>query len=184
MSGFSKVKQKIARASMKSEREDNLNEGSPKKDNSGPDIPLDQRIRGLVTEQPVAVLCTQGEGQPYGSLVFFSSSNDLRFLVFATPRATRKYRLLTECDHVAIVLDSRIKLPEDMMKVEAVTVTGRAAEVEEGPEFGECADLLVGRHPYLKSFVAAPSSALFRVDVVRYIHVSRFQEVRQWTPPR
>jgi len=169
---------------MKSEREDNPGKGIPKRGDSEPNVPLDQRIRELAFEQPVAVLCTQGEGQPYGSLVFFEFSNDLRFLVFATPRATRKYRLLTECNHVAVVLDSRMKFPEDMMKVEAVTVTGRAAEVERGPEFKQYADLLVGRHPYLRSFVAAPSSALFRIDVVRYIHVSRFQEVRQWTPPR
>lgn len=169
---------------MKSEREDYPSEAIHKPENSEPDIPLDQRVRALVTGQHVAVLCTQGEGQPYGSLVFFSSSNDLRFLVFATPRATRKYRLLTECNQVALVLDSRMKLPEDMMKVEAVTITGRATEVEEGPKSKLYAGLLVDRHPYLESFVAAPSSALFRVDVIRYIHVSRFQEVRQWTPPR
>jgi hypothetical protein len=33
-----------------------------------------------------------------------------------------------------------------------------------------------------KGFVRAPSSALFRIDIVRFIHVARFQEVRQWTP--
>jgi hypothetical protein len=41
---------------------------------------------------------------------------------------------------------------------------------------------LTQRHPQLRSFVRAPSSALFRIDVVRYLHVSRFQEVHQWIP--
>jgi hypothetical protein len=69
-----------------------------------------------------------------------------------------------------------------MMQVEALTATGRAERLEPGPEYNRWADLLVGRHPYLKPFVTAPSTALFRVDVVRYFYVTRFQEVRQWVP--
>ena len=42
--------------------------------------------------------------------------------------------------------------------------------------------MLTARHPYLKSFVESPSTALFRVDAVRFLHVTRFQEVRQWIP--
>jgi nitroimidazol reductase NimA-like FMN-containing flavoprotein (pyridoxamine 5'-phosphate oxidase superfamily) len=168
---------------MNSDRTVDPDERVPKGDDGEAGLSLRDRIKKLV-EEPVGVLCTQGERQPYGSLVFFSFSDDLRFAVFATPRATRKYRLLTECDQVALLLDSRMRFPEDMMKVEAVTVTGRAVEVAaDGPEFKSHADLLVGRHSYLKAFVSAPSSALFRVDVVRYIHVSRFQEVHQWSPP-
>jgi hypothetical protein len=68
------------------------------------------------------------------------------------------------------------------MEVEAVTATGRAHLVERGPEFEGWADLLVSRHAYLRSFVRAATCALFRVDVVRFLHVSRFQEVRQWIP--
>ena len=40
----------------------------------------------------------------------------------------------------------------------------------------------MSRHPYLQSFVKAATCALFRIDVVRFLHVSRFQEVRQWVP--
>ena len=141
-----------------------------------------ESIQALVHHEPFAVLCTQAGGQPYGSLVAFAFSADLRSFVFATPVATRKYRLLSECDHVALLVDNRGRFPDDMMKVSAVTVTGRASEVEPGAGFEPWADLLISRHPYLKSFVQAPSTALFRVQVVRYLHVTRFQEVRQWTP--
>jgi len=141
-----------------------------------------ERIGRLLDEQPFAVLCTQGEGQPYGSLVAYVVSADLQAATFATPVATRKFRLLRECDHVALVLDSRAKFPDDMMKVEAITATGRAVQLDPGPEFDRWADLLTARHPQLKSFVAAPSSALFRIDILRYLHVTRFQEVHQWIP--
>jgi len=139
-------------------------------------------IRCLVEEQPFAVLCTQGRGQPYGSVVAFASNADMTSFVFATPRATRKFRLLSECDRVALVVDNRAKFPDDLMKVGAVTITGQAHLVEPGPSFAPWADLLTARHPYLKSFVDAPSTALFRIDAIRFLHVTRFQEVRQWIP--
>jgi nitroimidazol reductase NimA-like FMN-containing flavoprotein (pyridoxamine 5'-phosphate oxidase superfamily) len=139
-------------------------------------------IRRLIEEEPFAVLCTQGGGQPYGSIVAFAFSPDLETLVFATPRATRKFRLLSECDRVALVVDNRDKFPGDLMKVGAVTITGRAQWVRPGARFDHWAQLLVARHPYLKPFVESPSTALFRVDVVRCLHVTRFQEVRQWIP--
>ena len=139
-------------------------------------------IQALVHHEPFAVLCTQAGGQPYGSLVAFAFSVDLGSFVFATPMATRKYRLLSECDHVALLVDNRGRFPDDMMKVSAVTVTGRASQVQPGADFERWAGLLTARHPYLKAFVQAPSTALFRVDVVRYLHVTRFQEVRQWIP--
>ena len=141
-----------------------------------------ERIGKLLNEQPFAVLCTQGGGQPYGSLVAYAISQDLKATTFATPVATRKFRLLSECDRVALVVDSRATFPDDMMKVEAVTATGRAVQLDPGSEFDRWAELLTTRHPRLKSFVADPSSALFRVDITQYVYVTRFQRVHQWVP--
>jgi hypothetical protein len=141
-----------------------------------------EQISALIDGQPFAVLCTQGGGQPYGSLVAFAVSDDLCAATFATPVATRKYRLLRECPQVALVIDSRSQHADAMMQVEAITATGRATQLEPGPEFNRWAALLTDRHPQLRVFVAAPSSALFRIDMVRYLYVSRFQEVHQWIP--
>jgi uncharacterized protein YhbP (UPF0306 family) len=147
---------------------------------SGPAVR--ERIRHLVDKQPYAVLCVQGEGQPYGALVAFAFSEDMRHAVFVTPVATRKYRLLSQCDHVALVIDNRPDSLDELMEVEAVTVTGRAQMIERGDEFERWSGLLIARHSYLKSFVNAASCALFRVDAVRFLHVARFQEVSQWLP--
>jgi nitroimidazol reductase NimA-like FMN-containing flavoprotein (pyridoxamine 5'-phosphate oxidase superfamily) len=141
-----------------------------------------EQIRALVEQELFAVLCTQGDGQPYGSVVAFACSPDLRFFVFATPRATRKYRLLVANDRVALVVDNRSRYGEDLMRVGAITVTGRAQPLEAGPDMAWAAELLTSRHPHFASFVAAPSTVLFRVEAVRYLYVTRFQEVRQWIP--
>lgn len=158
----------------------------PEADPGGEAVPepaLPARIRHLVETEPYAVLCTQGGGQPYGSVVAFAFSRDLRHAVFATLTTTRKFRLLSECDHVALVVDDRPGHPNDLMEVQAVTVTGRAVRVDPGGERDELAALLQDRHAYLASFLGSPSCALFRIDVLRFFHVTRFQEVREWTPP-
>ena len=82
---------------------------------------LREQIARLLDGQPFAVLCTQGGGQPYGSVVAFAFDDELSSFVFATPKTTRKYRLLSQCARVALVVDNRGRFPGDLMKVSAVT---------------------------------------------------------------
>jgi len=111
-------------------------------------------------------------------------SQDLAAAVFATPITTRKYSLLVKCNRIALLVDSRSQGETDMMNIEAFTATGSAAEVKAGPDWDCWASLLIERHPQLASFVHSPTSALFHIDIARYFHVGRFQEVRQWRPVR
>jgi hypothetical protein len=90
--------------------------------------------------------------------------------------------MLTRNDRVAMLIDNRPDRVGDFMNTEAVTVTGRARHIAGGKEFQRWAELLLARHPYLRSFVHADTSALFQVDTVRFLHVMRFQEVSQWVP--
>ena len=148
------------------------------------DPTLVERIKRLLDSQKFAVLATQGAGQPYASLVAFAVSEDLSAATFATPITTRKYNLLVECDQVALFIDNRSGGEDDMMHIQAVTATGRAVELEHGPEWDEWSERLIDRHPHLDSFVRSPTSALFRIDFIRFFHVMRFQEVHQWRPPK
>ena len=145
---------------------------------------LVERIKGLIDSQKYAVLATQGAGQPYASLVAYAVSEDLSAATFATPVTTRKYHLLVECDRVALFTDNRSEGEDDMMHIEAATATGRAVELEQGPEWDKWSERLIDRHPHLDAFVRSPTSALFRIDFIRFFHVTRFQEVHQWRPPK
>ena len=127
------------------------------------DLEIRDNIQHLIDEQPYAVLCVQGEGHPYGALVAFAFSEDLRQAVFVTPVATRKYRLLNECHHVAIVIDNRPNNTDELMEIETVTVTGCSKMIERGDELDRWSRLLVTRHPNLSSYVNADTYALFRV---------------------
>ncbi len=155
---------------------------TPPADADDPTVP--ERIRRLAARERFAVLATQGEGRPYASLIAFALSEDLSAAVFATAQETRKFRLLMDCNRVALLIDTRSGGETDMMKIEAVTATGTAVCLPSGPEWERWAGVLVRRHPQLESFVRSPGTALFRVDIDRYLHVGCFQEVRRWSPAR
>jgi uncharacterized protein YhbP (UPF0306 family) len=143
---------------------------------------LEERIRTLVSQQSFCILCTQGGSQPYGSLIAYTFTDDLKHFFFTTPRATRKFKLLSECERVALVIDSRSQHQDDMTQVDAVTITGKTKQIQAGSDYEKGIGMLKNRHPYLAKFLEADSTALFRIDVVRYFHVTRFQEVSQWIP--
>lgn len=135
-------------------------------------------IRALLDSQRLAVLSTQEEGAPYGSLVAFAVTADLRDLIFATTRATRKYANIISESRVALVIDSRTNQPSDFGEAEAVTALGVASEVADH-EKEACITLYTARHPALREFVASPTCALLKVKVDRYLHVRQFQNVQE-----
>jgi nitroimidazol reductase NimA-like FMN-containing flavoprotein (pyridoxamine 5'-phosphate oxidase superfamily) len=147
------------------------------------DSAIVDRIRRLARQQPYGVLCTQSDGHPYGSLIAFAFTPDLKYAVFGTPQATRKYRLLTECHHVAVVMNNRDEFPDDLGKIEAFTAVGTAREITAPVARASCVTLLAGKHPGLGEFLSAPSTAIFEIEIAQYFYVRHFQEAHQWTPP-
>lgn len=146
------------------------------------DLDILEDISKLVFNQPFAVLATQGDGQPYASIISFACSSDLKNIVFSTPLNTRKFSLLSESDKVALFVDNRASVPPGVNKVSGVTITGKSKIINKSPEFDKWADLLIKKHPYLDLFVKSPSNALILVEVYRYFLVRRFQEVFEWNP--
>ena len=157
-----------------------LNATAPSSD---PGTNVEKEIRRLVNDRPFGVLSTQAQGQPYASLIAFAFTSDLRAFLFSTPKATRKFRLLSQCDRVALLVDDRCLHPDHFMEVQGVTITGKARQLSPpDSEWEPSRRCYLDRHPQFKDFLNAPTTALFRVDVVRAFHVSRFQQVMQWTP--
>jgi len=135
-------------------------------------------LRDLLSRQRLGVLATHGAGGPYASLVAFAADDHLRHLTFATTRATRKYRYLTEEPRVAMLVDSRSDDDLDFHGATAATAVGPVAELE-GEVRDEARARFVERHPHLAGFVAAPTTALLALDVETYYVVRRFQTVTE-----
>ena len=137
---------------------------------------LKKTVGDLLKNQKLAVLATHHKGQPYASLVAMANTEDLKQLLFATTRATRKYNNIVRDPRVALLMDSRSSLNADMHGAIAVTATGRAEEVSE-KEREALLRLYLRKHPHLKDFVQSPTCALLRVKVETYYMVSKFQKV-------
>jgi nitroimidazol reductase NimA-like FMN-containing flavoprotein (pyridoxamine 5'-phosphate oxidase superfamily) len=139
---------------------------------------LRKTLKDLFASQRLGVLATYGRGQPYSSLVAFVATEDLKHLVFATTRATRKYANLSTESRVALLVDNRSNQDTDFHRAIAVTALGKAEEVKER-ERDHFLRLYLAKHPYLDEFVNAPTCALLKVSVDRYYMVNRFQNVME-----
>jgi nitroimidazol reductase NimA-like FMN-containing flavoprotein (pyridoxamine 5'-phosphate oxidase superfamily) len=139
---------------------------------------LRKTLKDLFASQRLGVLATYGSGQPYGSLVAFVATDDLKHLLFATTRATRKYANLSTESRVALLVDNRSNQDTDFHSSIAVTALGNAKEVTRS-ERDRFLRLYLAKHPHLEEFVNSPTCALLKVSVDRYYMVNRFQNVME-----
>lgn len=137
-----------------------------------------QILADLFSHQKLAVLSSYGNEQPYASLVAFAATDDLKHLIFATTRSTRKYANLSQVSKVALLIDNRTNAEKDFSYAVAATVLGRSEEVG-GSQKKEYLEIYLRKHSYLKEFVSSPSCALMTVIVEKYYVVSRFQNVQE-----
>jgi len=137
---------------------------------------VERKIRGLLEDERLAVLATEQGGQPYTSLLAFAGTADLKTILFGTSRNTRKFANLTANPRVALLITNGRNHQSDLSAASAVTATGLAAAVQ-GAGADALKALFLGRHPGLKAFLSDPSTELVRVQVERYVWVSRFQDV-------
>jgi heme iron utilization protein len=138
------------------------------------------RIKRLLHSQLFGVLSTQGPEYPYGSLVCYATSPDLTGICFATVRDTRKYSNLKASPRVSLLINNQTNKVSDCVEAHALTVLGVAAEVD-AESLDAVLNLFLTRHPYLKDFVCAPNCAIINIHVNRYISVTNFQSVMEYT---
>lgn len=138
-------------------------------------------LKELFASQNLAVLATHNDNRSYASLVAFASTGNLKHLLFATTRATRKYENLKANPNVALLIDNRSNRETDFHKAVTVTATGKTAEVGTR-ERSRLRKLYLGKHPHLRESVASPNCALLKVKVDKYVVVNRFQNVMELRP--
>lgn len=141
-------------------------------------ILLSDRLRQLFDEQKLAVLSTHHQGQPYASLVAFAATDDLKQIVFATPRATRKFSNITADARAAVLVDSRSNKVSDFRRSMAATAVGTVGQVRK-TKVSRLIRLYLDKHPHLSDFVCSPSCAVLRLEVHCYYVVDRFQHVME-----
>lgn len=133
-------------------------------------------LRELLESQLLGVLGTHHEGEPYTSLVGFAATEDLKHLLFATGKTTRKRANLVADARASILVDNRTNRPADFTVASAATAVGVVEEVAEA-ERSEFDRVFLAKHPHLEAFVHSPSCARLRLGVSVYMVVTHFQHV-------
>jgi nitroimidazol reductase NimA-like FMN-containing flavoprotein (pyridoxamine 5'-phosphate oxidase superfamily) len=124
-------------------------------------------LEQVMSTQYFAVLNTLGEGFPYSNLVAFTTTCNMRALVFVTGRKTRKYKNMQENQNVSLLIDNRNNQPSDVSQAVAITVIGSAREEIENKSRLQA--IFLNRHPNLQRFVDNPNNAMILVTVHEYI---------------
>ena len=135
-----------------------------------------EQITTLFESQMLAVLSTQDRDQPYASLVAFAAGDNLEHIYFLTPNTTRKYEHLIANPKVALLINNSLNQADDIYKAISVTGIGSAAVVETSDKT-QLLNIYLKKHPHLKGFSKAPTTALICVTMKRYFMVNQFQNV-------
>lgn len=135
-----------------------------------------KKLKTFFESQLLAVLATQDETTPYTSLVAFASNEKLTYLLFATPKATRKYSNMQTNPAVALLIDNRKNTKEDIQEATTVTAMGRVEQIEDF-ERSIMEKVYLMKHPYIVDFLNSPKTAFLKIRIERYTVVTHFQHV-------
>ena len=136
------------------------------------------RIKEFFQTQRLTVLATQEPDHPYLSLMAYVLTDDLKYLIAATKRGTRKYSNIIKTPGVAFLVDNRMNQGSDFQNTLAVTGIGTAEETGE-PEKESLILQFLETHPELDAFVRSPDCAIIKIKIDKYIIISQFQEVEE-----
>ena len=138
---------------------------------------LFEKVKHLLLSQYFAVLSSvQSDGSPYSNIIGFAATDDLKHLVFATPRNTRKFDNLVGEPRVSLLVDNRSNSKGDIHDAAAVTILGAVREIDRVND-SVYFELYAERHPHLADFLGADDTAVVAVSVNEYCYVSKFQSV-------
>jgi general stress protein 26 len=139
---------------------------------------LRSSIQDLLSAERLAVLATEGDGQPYTSLVTMAATEDLRRVLFPTLRRSTKFAHLTHNPRVSVLLDNRCHRAPGSPQAMALTIIGIASEVA-SEDAVRLRRLYLNRHPHLSRFLDDPECALVQVEVQRYRLVRQLQDISE-----
>jgi uncharacterized pyridoxamine 5'-phosphate oxidase family protein len=138
-------------------------------------------IEDALRTNRLAVLATEGDGQPHACFIAITPMDDFEHLIFATYRSTRKYNNLINNGKVAILFENRSTKSLSQPDITVLTAFGIANEVDVAVSDATLQAHLK-RHPELESFLLSNNCALFKVKVNSYQVVRGIDDINWWTP--
>lgn len=137
-------------------------------------------VEKTLETQKFGVLATLMGEYPYTGAVTFAAPPDAKYIIFATPRHTRKYTNLKAHPKASIFVSNAANQIDDISGAIGITAVGDAMELHHTPGNQQYYDLLQNKHPYLKGFIDSDSTAIFILNILKYYVVRDFQRVYEF----
>ena len=145
-------------------------------------ITIRGHIEDALRTNNLAVLATEGNGQPHACFIAITPMDDFVHLIFATYRNTRKYNNLINNGKVAILFENRSTISQSQPDITVLTAFGHAAEVDIAIS-DAALQAHLSRHPELESFLLSYDCAIFKVKVNSYQVVRGIEDINWWNIP-
>lgn len=130
------------------------------------------RVREMLLDNSLCVLCTVSGNLPYSSLMTYVLSDDLKTMYMVTVRESRKYRNLLENPKVSLLIDNRQKwVASSGEVVSSLTIEGVLKPLEPIETTLIRAKLVEG-HGELKEIVGNPDCVIFGVELKTFLLLS------------
>lgn len=128
-----------------------------------------EKIDKMLQDHSLCVLCTEGGGYPYCSLMTYMLSEDQMTLYMACSPESKKYKNLMGNPKVSVLIDNRQNFLNSIEKeIISVTFEGIYAPVEQA-----MADALktkfAARHPELDEIIRVPSGIVIGIKLISYL---------------
>jgi len=138
---------------------------------------IKEYIEGILKTSGFAVLATEGNGQPYASLIAITPLGNCKQLVFATNRNTLKYRNIENNSKVAVLIESERVNKEDLRERIVLTIIGYIEEISIA-ENEAAYQAHLKRHPEMESFMLSSDCTLIMVIAQSYQIVNGIDDIR------
>ncbi|MDD3875968.1 MAG: pyridoxamine 5'-phosphate oxidase family protein [Bacteroidales bacterium] len=145
----------------------------------GTETNIKKYIEDVFQTNNLAVLATEGNGQPHASLVAVTPIDGFVHLFFATYRSTRKYNNLISNEKVAILFEKRYINNLNQHEITALTAFGVAKEVDKDV-YDMAIKAHLTKHPEQDEFLLSEDCAVFLVYVNAYQLVLGINDVKWW----
>jgi len=135
-----------------------------------------QKLTALFEQENVAVLITQGEQWPTGTMQAFAETPDLE-LLFIMRFSTEKFENLTARPKVTVLVDTRDIGKVATFEITRASIQGEAAEVpRDTPEWDRLKAIFLKKNPFEEPFFGGDALRMVRIKPKRISYANGIKD--------
>ena len=127
------------------------------------------KVEKILQENTLCVLCTDGEGIPYCSLMTYMPSFDLKILYMISIQESKKYKNILSNPDVSVLIDTRQRISyQSDKKIISITFEGVYQLIAQN-EIESIKSRFANEHIELDEIIKSPGVAIFAIKLKSFL---------------